>query len=528
MTYDQRKIRRMTTQYPDFALVDMGGELVRLGSYDDCLDFARSHQILPSNAKLEFRSDTAILLATIPSRRGFAQKLLECLRHQTVRCEVLLLGDGYADPKALPNPNGPTTSRIEPEPQGAGNRWRWLEHLVISKIISPDTKIICIDDDMIPTPFFIESCVRVMDEHPEAAFAWAGRTPNTAGWHPLNAPVAGNLRILCTYAAMIRAKHVVGIGDYPESDLLLGLQGDDELLLSAHLVKQQVHLIRPAGHAQVFCGPTQDDKVAQHNNPRTDVVQKIRKVLYEDITRIGTTSMAEEFVNPRDRRRRKDYSTTTYPSVAKRGKRPYLFELREFWDGVILRDGWDSEEYTALITKDILKDAPLVIFDVGANFGSFTGFCRDKWPNSRVVAFEPTPETSERFRKQILPDDLVDFRQQAVYGENKPQNMIIAPGVNHGANRVGFGGKQEIDTVSIHDLLKEFPRVDILKLDCELAEEDIIMSMSEKELLQCQCITGEYHSVDIMKRMKPHLDKTHTGEWYAAYGHQGIFRLRRR
>lgn len=46
-----------------------------------------------------------------------------------------------------------------------------------------------------------------------------------------------------------------------------------------------------------------------------------------------------------------------------------------------------------------LKFVPDLVFDIGANVGTFTRFALDLWPRCRVVAVEPDPENAAHFRK---------------------------------------------------------------------------------------------------------------------------------
>jgi FkbM family methyltransferase len=52
-----------------------------------------------------------------------------------------------------------------------------------------------------------------------------------------------------------------------------------------------------------------------------------------------------------------------------------------------------------ILRRHIERDNPLIL-DVGANLGSSVAFYRRLFPNARVIAFEPDPETFQRLRRR--------------------------------------------------------------------------------------------------------------------------------
>jgi FkbM family methyltransferase len=51
------------------------------------------------------------------------------------------------------------------------------------------------------------------------------------------------------------------------------------------------------------------------------------------------------------------------------------------WEAIVFRGGW----------PDQLSHQPTII-DIGANYGTFGWLCRKRWPNARIIGFEPIPE----------------------------------------------------------------------------------------------------------------------------------------
>jgi FkbM family methyltransferase len=44
---------------------------------------------------------------------------------------------------------------------------------------------------------------------------------------------------------------------------------------------------------------------------------------------------------------------------------------------------------------------PTTVIDVGANKGQFSSFAAARWPNARIIAFEPLPRPAERYRRLL-------------------------------------------------------------------------------------------------------------------------------
>jgi len=64
--------------------------------------------------------------------------------------------------------------------------------------------------------------------------------------------------------------------------------------------------------------------------------------------------------------------------------------------------------YGEVVTNDCyrvrdLKFVPDLVFDIGANVGTFTRFARELWPESYIVAVEPDPTNCAHFR-QFTPN----------------------------------------------------------------------------------------------------------------------------
>jgi FkbM family methyltransferase len=152
------------------------------------------------------------------------------------------------------------------------------------------------------------------------------------------------------------------------------------------------------------------------------------------------------------------------------------------------------------------------IVDVGAHVGSFTVLCHEYWPEARIVAVEPHPDSFELLQRNTghIPEDQVLLINAAI-GMSDGKSLLASP-VSH--SRVGeylgniwnhleprpdhFGIEVNAITPSqlwqsIQDFGIDF--VDLMKLDCEGAEYFVTPSWAALSILpNLGWIRGEWHS----------------------------------
>lgn len=139
--------------------------------------------------------------------------------------------------------------------------------------------------------------------------------------------------------------------------------------------------------------------------------------------------------------------------------------------------------------KEFIKDNS-VIFDVGANIGVFSLYASYLSPNGKIYAFEPTRNTFQRFKKNIINNNLQKriFAYPLAVGDKKRNSEIMV-------NNMGLGGENTIiDSEFLkgrgklfekRELVKMIPidefmeqnkikRVDFIKIDTEGYEKQVI------------------------------------------------------
>jgi FkbM family methyltransferase len=134
-----------------------------------------------------------------------------------------------------------------------------------------------------------------------------------------------------------------------------------------------------------------------------------------------------------------------------------------------------------------LDFVPEVVFDIGANVGTFTRFARGLWPKAQIVAVEPDPENAAHFRRFAL-DAGVELIEKAIGRKevyrcagaaNGSGEVYMSPGLGYPRYKILKNPQMSlavVPTLSLADVIKPrwSPKMKyVLKLDCEGAENSI-------------------------------------------------------
>jgi len=140
-----------------------------------------------------------------------------------------------------------------------------------------------------------------------------------------------------------------------------------------------------------------------------------------------------------------------------------------------------------------LKRAPQWMIDAGAYIGDTAAYYLSKFPELKVIALEPNPESYEMARNNLEPYGERSFLiNKGLYSNDELQNFS---GSSTGASIAASG--IEIECATISSLFKEYsiPFLDILKMDIEGAEEAVFSSKPELWLGQVGLLMIEIHNL---------------------------------
>lgn len=176
-----------------------------------------------------------------------------------------------------------------------------------------------------------------------------------------------------------------------------------------------------------------------------------------------------------------------------------------------------EDEYAMSWFAQGLPSSPVLV-DIGAHIGCFTLDFARRHPESRVVAYEPTPSTGDYLERNIAANGLTDrvsVHRQAVGAETG--HLVMADnGVGSGHNGVLHLGESgattiEVPCVSLFDVIESVGRqVDVLKMDAEGAEYDVVLNSPEHVWSRVERVVMEYHAMPgrSFDELESHLAKT--------------------
>lgn len=159
-------------------------------------------------------------------------------------------------------------------------------------------------------------------------------------------------------------------------------------------------------------------------------------------------------------------------SVDGYGSRFHIDTYRELWR---VRDLVGEREVISHLLSELDEDS--VFWDIGANIGTHCCVCASK--ASKVVAFEPNPETRSRLEDNAeLAAGQINVRSEALSAESGEGKLSRKGGFAEGTHKMDSSGEVEIMTARGDDLLEELPEPDVVKLDIEGHEIKALQGMS--------------------------------------------------
>lgn len=142
------------------------------------------------------------------------------------------------------------------------------------------------------------------------------------------------------------------------------------------------------------------------------------------------------------------------------------------------------------------------IIDIGGGLGDFTIYAARR-PNTRLFAFEPTPDSFALLQENLRLNQIHNVRafQEAVWSQATTLTIDTSPGrpgqftSHRTAEQAAPQQKIQVPATPFEYLFDrlELTRCDLMKIDCEGAEYEILLTASTQALQRVQRIVMEYH-----------------------------------
>lgn len=170
------------------------------------------------------------------------------------------------------------------------------------------------------------------------------------------------------------------------------------------------------------------------------------------------------------------------------------FEVPTFQEVATVQHVTDDDEYG--VAKLQLNPGDVVI-DVGANFGSFSIVTAHRFPEVRVIAYEPNPDNFKILERNISRNGVgVEAHHAAVWYHHRGVSLV-GQGSGTGTLDQHPTGRDLVPSVTLEEILNPFDEVALLKMDCEGAEIVILNAARKETLEKVRQVIGEYHDSHI-------------------------------
>jgi len=185
---------------------------------------------------------------------------------------------------------------------------------------------------------------------------------------------------------------------------------------------------------------------------------------------------------------------------AGRSRRRFRLRLEGASHGLVLTDPSEFQVLASVFLdreyQQPLSPPPRVIVDAGSNVGLSVLFFRSRYPDSRVYAIEPDPETFDRLRLNIEHLPGVDAARLALSDRTGPARFFRSTSESWTSSLFPAGRSLEevtVEAVTLDEFLtaRGLSEVDLLKLDIEGAEYRVLES--SQRLAAIRHIVAELH-----------------------------------
>ena len=145
-----------------------------------------------------------------------------------------------------------------------------------------------------------------------------------------------------------------------------------------------------------------------------------------------------------------------------------------------------------------------ILIDVGAHIGTFSVYMKKRNPQIKVYAYEPDPSNYKLLCENIALNSLTNiFPKNIAIGDKKKTVTLYAKkGRNFGTMGSSIIRKSDVKTsipcISLLDVLNEnhISKCDLLKIDCEGAEYEILLSQGHSCFDKIDSIVLEFHRIE--------------------------------
>jgi len=188
-----------------------------------------------------------------------------------------------------------------------------------------------------------------------------------------------------------------------------------------------------------------------------------------------------------------------------------VLQIRTALDAWLVKEICLERQYEAASVP--VQDGWTVI-DVGGGIGEFAIDVARRFPQARVLAYEPAPDSFELLQHNIGLNHLTNVKARPYAVAAAPGQVVLQRRSGQGAltTTLGEAGAATATAVTLGEILltNGIAHCDYLKIDCEGCEYSVLLSASDDTLLRITAICLEYHdrlSSRSHLELKDHLER---------------------
>ena len=160
---------------------------------------------------------------------------------------------------------------------------------------------------------------------------------------------------------------------------------------------------------------------------------------------------------------------------------------------------WFLHSVQEIFIDEVYKFAPErsdpTIIDCGANIGLSAIYFKTRWPDAKLIAFEPDPSVFDLLQKNVKERNLaaVDAQNAAIWIDDSKLRFEVEGALGGKLSDAAADGRQQIEVQAfrLRDLLDS--PVDFLKIDIEGAEYTVLRDCRDR-LQNVRNLFVEYHA----------------------------------
>ncbi len=164
--------------------------------------------------------------------------------------------------------------------------------------------------------------------------------------------------------------------------------------------------------------------------------------------------------------------------------------------------------YTDTYETKKLNNPEPTIFDLGANIGVATLYFKTLYPNSKIYAFEPVPETFELLKKNMSNLWGVEIFPYAVGSEEEITISYSEAGDVLSRKNGNLKKNVAVKSISIKKFIEEnkINHIDMLKIDIEGSEIEVLRDLKDNFNIIDNIVMEWHYSIEDFKNLSKELN----------------------